>query len=429
MQDAGPPQEAFGLQWPGKSAALAEASAPPLDPSPVAPWAGQVALWEGDNLEAMKRLGPSLGGQVRLAYLDPPYNTNVPRAYRDSHRSAGPTGPSPESEGAWAGSPMARRRAESRHAAWLSFLLPRLILTRSLLAPEGLLALSVDDHESHHARLLLDEVFGEGHFVGTLAWRRRVANGKGARHLNAQVEHVHLYAKDKAKLPPFRQALSPAQKAMFKLEDEAGPYQLLPLAKTGTRSAARPNLRFDIEAPDGTWVACPTHQWRWSADTVAARRDELVFHRKRDGAWKIFVKHRLHQGDAERQGTPSTWYDRATTADGTRELARRVGPGHLDFPKPQALLRDLLAWACPPEAPPGWVLEPFAGSAALGEALLCARAESGGAHRYLGLQAALPLDGPYPSMVALAQARLVAVLESLGQGLDQGSSEALSLLP
>lgn len=389
--------ETFGLRWPGKAQALARAGEPPASRAARTGPEGASALWRGDNLEAMKHLvAQGFAGRFRAAYLDPPYNTGAMQRYDDDFRLPAAEAPDP---------------ADRKHRAWLSMMAPRLVLVRELLAREGAVFVSIDDHESPYLRCLLDEVFGPANFVSTIVWRKKVVRGRGARHVLPQTEYVHVYARSLKDLAPFSEPLTEAMRGLYRHADpERGPYKLLPLAKSGTAHSARPNLRYDLQAPDGTLIPCPTHQWRWSAGTVAERADELFFRRRKGGGWSVYTKQFLNpDGEAERRQTPRSYYDRATTTDAARELKERFGRPVLDFPKPLALLRDLLSWVSPPgSGREDWILDPFAGSATTAEAVLDLNAADGGARRCVSIQRPEPLPGDpeFETLADLARARI-----------------------
>lgn len=111
-------------------------------------------LIEGDNLEALKALLPYYAGQVKCIYIDPPYNTGEENwIYSDSVNS-------PEIQ-AWLGTVVGKDVEDlSRHDKWLCMMYPRLRLLWEFLSDDGTLWMSLDDNEIHHARAILDEIFG-----------------------------------------------------------------------------------------------------------------------------------------------------------------------------------------------------------------------------------------------------------------------------
>ena len=126
-------------------------------------------LVEGDNLHALKALLPYYAGKVKCIYIDPPYNTgNEGWVYNDAVNA-------PEMK-AWLADALAGHPVKlddlSRHDKWLCMMYPRLVLLHELLAENGSLWMSIDDNEVHHARAILDEMFGEQNFVATVIWQK-----------------------------------------------------------------------------------------------------------------------------------------------------------------------------------------------------------------------------------------------------------------
>jgi len=79
-------------------------------------------LIQGDNLLALKALIPFYAGRVKCIFIDPPYNTQSAFEHYDD-------------------------RLE--HSQWLSMMYPRLVLLRDLLAEEGSIWVTIDEHEGH----------------------------------------------------------------------------------------------------------------------------------------------------------------------------------------------------------------------------------------------------------------------------------------
>ena len=64
------------------------------------------------------------------------------------------------------------RRGSASHAAWLTFMLPRLSFARDLLTDDGVIFISIDDNEQANLKKLCDEVFGEECFVANISWQK-----------------------------------------------------------------------------------------------------------------------------------------------------------------------------------------------------------------------------------------------------------------
>ena len=151
------------LDWAGREEAARLASSPPRAKLRKVPslstgkGRSANAIIHADNLSAMAALIPTLRGRVDLAFLDPPYNAARERwVYPD--RILG-----------WFASVVGAEGEDPlRHDKWLSMMYPRLALLRVLLAESGALFMTLDDHEIHHARVLMDEIFGPENFLADI---------------------------------------------------------------------------------------------------------------------------------------------------------------------------------------------------------------------------------------------------------------------
>ena len=132
------------------------------------------AIVEGDNLEVLKLLARGYAGRVKLIYIDPPYNTGNDFVYPDDFRDPlgvylRMTGQADAAGNLLTSNPDTGGRY---HSAWLSMMYPRLFLARQLLREDGVICVSIDDHEVHHLRMILNEVFGEENFVAQIVWQK-----------------------------------------------------------------------------------------------------------------------------------------------------------------------------------------------------------------------------------------------------------------
>lgn len=203
------PKERYGLDWPGKRAAVALANskiAKTLRPSR----SGSVKFdetknlfIEGDNLDALKILQSTLLGRVKLIYIDPPYNTGGDFIYKDDYQESAESyfersNQSSES-GEWL---VANREGGGRfHSHWLSMLYPRLKIARSLLADDGAIFVSIDFNEVANLRHLMDEIFGEENFQRQIVWRIGWLSGFKTNTPNFIRNHdvILFYSKNAAK--------------------------------------------------------------------------------------------------------------------------------------------------------------------------------------------------------------------------------------
>lgn len=136
--------------------------------------ASQNLLIQGDNLEVLKHLKGAYRNQVKMIYIDPPYNTGSDGFVYDDDRNFTPA---QLSHLAGISKDEAERvldftsRKSNSHSAWLTFMYPRLYIARDLLRNDGVIFISIDDNEQAQLKLLCDEVFGEESWIATIAWQ------------------------------------------------------------------------------------------------------------------------------------------------------------------------------------------------------------------------------------------------------------------
>ena len=196
--------EVYDFTWVGKLAALREAAAPikkTLRPYPEesVDWASTQNLYiEGDNLEVLKLLQTSYMGQVKMIYIDPPYNTGNDFIYMDNYSI---TEKEYELNNIDDDGNKFRKNLESSgrfHSKWCSNIYQRLLLARNFLAKEGVIFISIDEHEINTLKAICNEVFFESNFVGTLVIQTATDNNPG--QIKMQHEYMLCYAKDRKQL-------------------------------------------------------------------------------------------------------------------------------------------------------------------------------------------------------------------------------------
>ena len=168
------PRERYHLDWPGKREALLAANAPiaktlrPCREESVDFDTTKNLFIEGDNLDALKLLQETYLGKVKMIYIDPPYNTGNDFLYEDDFAGNSETFFRKSNQKDEAGNRMvANLETNGRfHSDWLNMIYSRLKLARNLLADNGVILISIDDHEVHNLRKICDEIFGEANFIG-----------------------------------------------------------------------------------------------------------------------------------------------------------------------------------------------------------------------------------------------------------------------
>lgn len=407
------PQERYRLDWPGKREALFAANAPiaktlrPVREESVDFDNTQNLFIEGDNLDALKLLQESYLGKVKLIYIDPPYNTGNDFVYNDSFADTVDghllkSGQSDEDGTRLVANPESAGRY---HSDWLSMLYPRLKLARNLLTDDGVLFVSIDDHESANLRRLGDEVFGPQGFVAQIAVQ---VNPRG-RHLDRFVAKTHesimVFVRNENS-----KAITGIEKEgrmadEYDRVDDRGPYRLLGLRNRNQsfNPQTRPNLYYPLyvspetgrvslssegnysvevlpDAPDGT----PTC-WTWGQGRISS--DGALLVAERSGAeWRIYRKDYLHGEDGQVAKTlvKSLWADKEFSNDHGRKAVKDLfGAAVMDFPKSTHLMQRLVEIGC---GPSDIVLDFFAGSSSMAHAVMLANGIDGGRRRFIMIQ-------------------------------------------
>jgi adenine-specific DNA-methyltransferase len=206
-------------------------------------------LVQGDNLLALKALLPYYAGQVKCIYIDPPYNTgNEGWIYNDNVNA-------PEIK-RWLGQVVGKEAEDlSRHDKWLCMMYPRLALLKDFLREDGVIFISIDDGESQHLRIILDEIFGRTNFVGNIVWQKRTS--PDARlDLSQGHENVMVYGKSPDRAQLNKLPKSQKQRAQYKNpdKDSRGPW----VSSDYTAQGFRPNQMYKIRTPSGAEYEPPT---------------------------------------------------------------------------------------------------------------------------------------------------------------------------
>lgn len=373
-------RERYGMDWPGKRDCLRLIQQPsfatlkPCREESVDFDSTENLFIEGDNLEVLKLLQKSYYGQVKMIYIDPPYNTGKEFIYPDNFSESLDTylqyAGLKDSEGRTFSTNTAN---EGRfHTKWLNMMYPRLYLARNLLREDGVIFISIDDNEVENLRRMCDEIFGEENFIESFVWKKSYGGGPKEKYAVTQHEYSLLYARNKDAIDEFNLPYDQEKvKRYYKHTDEKealrGPYRLKPLEATKSMDA-RPNLVYGIPAPGGEDIL-PKRQWLWSKERVlkALDNNELKIIDGKDGKTVNYKQYLRDENGVERGEKPFSVIDGIYTQHGTDDL-RSIFDDKVvvQFPKPVDLIKKFIEVACYGEEDP-IVIDFFAGSGSTGE--------------------------------------------------------------
>ena len=281
-------EERYQFTWPDKRNAIRLANAPTTDTLRPC-WEESVDFdntqnlyIEGDNLQVLKLLRENYLGKVKMIYIDPPYNTGNDFVYNDDFaqsadeyvHNSGQT----DEEG---NRLVANTESNGRfHTDWLNMIYPRLKVAKDLLSEDGVIFISIDDHEIENLRKVCDNVFGESNFVAQLIWKKKQGGGNDSSFIVAEHEYVLCFAKNTNKVKLGLDKKYKLDDALYPFSDEKGDYGLITLDKATIQFSQ--SLVFEIIDKEGNKyypriVKGKQSCWRWSKKKVEEQFDDLVF--------------------------------------------------------------------------------------------------------------------------------------------------------
>lgn len=389
-------EEGYGLNWVGKKEAYHTAFSKnykvlkPLKEESKEWDKTENILIKGDNLDALKILRHNYFEAIKMIYIDPPYNTkNDGFVYNDNFTKS--TEATLEELGYEKEhiDYIENIQGAKTHSGWLSFMYPRLLLAKDLLKEDGVIFISIDDHEVAQLRLLCDEVFGEDNFVGSIAWKKTSGDNKPSFAFTHDT--LLVYGKNSKEIP--RVPLTDEQKKQYKNpdNDKRGDW-----AETDYRSkwskSERKNLYYSIPNPNtkeeiypDTYSSSP-RVWGCSKETHLENESENLVWWGIDGKStepkkKRFLKE--HKGG----NTRSVWLDAGMNDEATQEIRTLLGGEYFDTPKPTKLLKKILTIASSSNKN-DIVLDFFAGSGTTAHAVMDLNAKDGGNRKFILVQLA-----------------------------------------
>ncbi len=409
--------ERYGLCWAGKSDCFHHIQEPttatlrPLRDESVEFDKTKNLFIEGDNLQVLKVLQKSYYGQVKMIYIDPPYNTGsdsfiYPDRFQETQEEYMERVGDKE-EGHVTRDGMWQKNSGDNghyHSNWLSMMYPRLFLARNLLRDDGVIFVSIDDNEVKNLRAILDEIFGENNFVATFVRKRRMSSGMRGAPVSPDHEYVLCYAKSIENVQLYGKAKNAND---YPYEDSKGKYRSTDLT-VGMGKELRPNQFYAVKNPrTGTEYWPPESRvWRFQPSTMKAHieSDNIIFpddnpDRKMS---RPRFKTRFDESGALDETTPlSTWINSVGTDDetisleaglnqeGTKELRDLFENAQVfDYPKPVSLIQTLVLHATRDD---DVIMDFFAGSGTTPHAVISANVEDQGNRIFISVQFPEPI--------------------------------------
>ena len=323
-----------------------------------------------------------------MIYIDPPYNTGNDFVYEDDFSQA--TGDYLANSGQYdeqGNRLVANTESNGRfHTDWLNMIYPRLKVARDILADDGSIFITLDDHEYSNAKKICDEIFGVNNFVATIIWENFYGRSNAAA-ISPAHNYILLYSKAGENWKLIRNLLPRDEKSLSSYknpdDDPKGPWRLGPIFASGERHEG---LMYTIQTPNGDLISPPKgSHWRMLESEFWKRVSEgsIVFGMDGKGApaTKLYLSE-VQQGLVPR----SIWlHDEAGhTQDGKRELMSMFPEASVfDTPKPVKLIHLITKIACNKD---DIILDFFSGSATTAHAVMQLNAEDGGNRKFIMVQ-------------------------------------------
>ena len=399
--------ERYVLNWAGKSEAFKVLQAPttktliPAKDESIKFEETNNIFIEGENLEVLKVLQKSYFNKVKMIYIDPPYNTGndsfiYPDKFSETKEEYQKRVGDKDEDGYMTKDGLFRKNGKENgqyHSNWMNMMYPRLFLAKNLLRDDGIIFVSIDDHEVHNLRTLMNEIFGEENFLGNIVRSTGQTTGQDSGGLGSSFDFVLAYSKEDVDLSGLR--LNEKDLKRFENEDEVGKYAYDQMRKTGSsdKREDRPNMFYPVYAPDGTEVlpiapAGYEGRWRFEKATYDKYESEgfiLWKKTKRNGeeVWWPYVKYYL-EGRTKR---PSPlWTDLDGNKKATRDLRELFdGKKIFDYPKPTQLIKRLIE-IVPNSSAEDLILDFFGGSGTTAHAVMEINKELNSKRKFICIQ-------------------------------------------
>ncbi len=365
-------KESYNLNWLGKSYARVLKDAPPE--TLLAEYTehnrqpenanSENVLIKGDNLEVLKHLKNAYKNQIKMIYIDPPYNTGSDGfVYQDDRKFT------PEQLAQLGGMDLeeAERILEftakksNSHSAWLTFMYPRLYVARELLREDGVIFISIDDNEQAQLKILCDEVFGEENFVAEIIWQKKTGSSD-EDEVAIITEYILMYRKT-GNFVAGRNSNS-YNVNRYNLKDdyfeERGSYYTDNLDRGGLQYSD--SMNYGIECPDGSFVFPNGRSekveegwiWKWSKDKVQWGIEngfiEIKKSTQKECGWGVYYKNYLfvdNEGNTIERSAPykNLIIDDILNTDATLELKKLLNSNKVfNSPKPSFLIKKLISF-------------------------------------------------------------------------------------
>ena len=387
-------EERYQFTWPDKRKAILAANAPinaTLRPCPeesVNFDTTQNLYIEGDNLDVLKCLKETYLHKVKMIYIDPPYNTGNDFVYEDNFAESAAEYLANSGQFDEQGNRLVTNTESNGrfHTDWLNMIYPRLRVARDLLTEDGVIFISIDDHEVENLKKICNEIFGEQNFIAQLVWERAFAPKNDAKFVSNSHDYILMFSKNINNFEIGRLPRTEEADARYSNPDNdpRGVWQ----SDNLTVKTYSPSGDYPITCPSGRVVEPPAGRcWSLSAKTFAERLNDNRIWFGADGNGVPRIKRFLSELKFDGMAPTSLLFYKEVghSQEGSQEVIKLFGDkGVFDGPKPVRLLERLITLANLKED--SIVLDFFSGSATTAHAVMKKNAEKEKHCRFIMVQ-------------------------------------------
>ncbi|MCG1010906.1 site-specific DNA-methyltransferase [Salinicoccus sp. ID82-1] len=283
---------------------------------------------KGNNLLALSALKKRFSNQIKMIYIDPPYNTG-----KDSFKY----------------------NDRFNRSTWLTFMKNRIEIAYDLLQNDGLIFINIDNNEQAYLTVLMDEIFEKRNHITTLVWENKEGGGKSdSKFFKNKHEFILVYAKnvDKAQILPVNITNEARYKERDEYEETRGKYYTQKLGMGSIQYSKA--LDYPIETPDGSYIYPSDNNngkkavWRWGKKKFkwGLENGFIIFKKNNNDEWVVYTKQYLkadNEGNImERKMQPLGVINKYSNTQSEKHLKQMFEESIFKYSKPEGLISYLV---------------------------------------------------------------------------------------
>lgn len=358
---------------------------------------------EGDNLEVLKLLQENYLGEIKMIYIDPPYNTGSDFVYKDNFSAS--IDEYEDAAGVYdnAGNRMFKNTNTNGrfHSDWCSMIYSRLLLASKLLKDDGILFISIDDNEVENLTKIGKEIFGESNYINALKWKRKKQPSFLSKHIAPVMEYVLIFAKNSDSIGKLSvETVSDSTKKVINISNvESERIFKKGVEVKGIINGLIPKGKYTIKTMSVEYMNDVIVKDGYTTNSVIVRAKFLNTQDKIDefiDEKLLFITTakglRRYVSEEEKNKAKSITdliLDWGDNQDSEKEQKELLGDKYFDYTKPVSLLYNLIKSCTSDE---DVILDFFSGSATTAHAVMQLNADDGDHRKFIMIQVAEKTD-------------------------------------